>query len=174
VSTKKTMARLAKSKAHRAAYVSSQISIGIPYQVRALRKRAGWGQKRLAAESGMMQPRISAIENPGEGDLNLDTLKRLAAAFDVALIVRFAPFSELIRWSDRFSPDEFEVPSFGKDESLSEINNSLVTVGYLDLDTGTVTTLTDLTDEETISTAPQIPVPGPGASKVMTTAQTGG
>jgi hypothetical protein len=36
----------------------------------------------------------------------------LAEAFDVALIVRFGSFGELLDWSDQFSPDDFQVPSF--------------------------------------------------------------
>lgn len=118
MSTKKTTERLSKSKAHRAAYVSSQISIGLPFQIRALRKQRKWDQKKLAEEAGMAQPRISLMENAGYGSFTLEVLKRLANAFDVALVVRFAPFSELIRWSDEFAPDTFKVPSF-TDESLS-------------------------------------------------------
>lgn len=119
---KKTIERLKKSKAHRAAFVASEINIGIPFQIRSLRKQREWDQKRLANEAGMLQPRISAMEKPGYGNLTLETLKRLAAAFDVALIVRFAPFSELIRWSDRFSPDDFNVLGF--QDELSRIDSS--------------------------------------------------
>lgn len=122
VSTKKTMERLKKSKQHRAAYVSSQINIGLPFQVRALRKQREWDQKTLAEEAGMAQPRISAMENAGYGSFTIETLKRLADAFDVALIVRFAPFSELIRWSDKFSPDDFTVPGFEKE--LGQVESS--------------------------------------------------
>lgn len=112
VSMKKTMERLKKSKQHRAAYVSSQINIGLPFQIRALRKQRDWDQKTLAKYAEMAQPRISAMENAGYGQFTLETLKRLANAFDVGLIVRFAPLSELVRWSDRFYPDEFIVASF--------------------------------------------------------------
>ena len=63
----------------------------------------------------MKQPRISAIEQPGGRRLNLETLRRLASAFDCALIVHFAPFSKLVDWARNFSPDEFQVPSFADD-----------------------------------------------------------
>lgn len=122
MSTRKTTERLKKSKQHRAAYVASQINIGVPFQIRALRKQRKWDQKTLAEEAGMAQPRISAMENAGYGSFTLDTLKRLASAFDVALIVRFSPFSELIRWSDKFSPDDFAVPSF--EEELEQVESS--------------------------------------------------
>lgn len=118
------MERLKKSKQHRAAYVSSQINIGVPFQIRALRKQRKWDQKTLAKEAGMAQPRISAMENAGDEGFRLDTLQRLANAFDVALIVRFAPFGDLIRWSDKFSPDDFSVPSF--EEELEQVESSTV------------------------------------------------
>jgi hypothetical protein len=46
----------------------------------------------------MNQNAISRLESPEYGRQTLTTLKRLAAAMDVALIARFVPFSELIDW----------------------------------------------------------------------------
>ena len=47
----------------------------------------------------MNQNAISRLENPSYGKATLTTLKRLAAAFDVALIVRFVPFGQLVDWA---------------------------------------------------------------------------
>ena len=124
VTTKKTMERLKTSKEHRSAYVASQINIGIPFQIRALRKQREWDQKKLAEDTGMLQPRISAIESPGYGSMTIETLQRLANAFDVALVVKFAPFSELLRSSNRFSPDDFSVPKF--EDELEQINRDII------------------------------------------------
>lgn len=107
-----------KRKTYREAFVRSQINVGIPFQVRALREKKGWKQTQLAEASGMLQPRISAIERPGESKLNLETLLRLAGAFDVGLVVRFAPFSQMLRWAEEFSPDTFQVPSFTQEQEL--------------------------------------------------------
>ena len=82
----------------------------------------------------MLQPRISAIETVG-GNLRLDTLQRIAAAFDIALVVRFVPFSELVRWSDTFSPDDFTVPDFASDPMFSDqkpTNKIVSLIGYVD------------------------------------------
>jgi hypothetical protein len=46
----------------------------------------------------MTQHAISRLESQGYGKPTLTTLKRLAAAMDVGLIVRFVPFSELVDW----------------------------------------------------------------------------
>lgn len=112
VSTKAQKIARLKNKQYREAFVGSQISVGLPFQIRALREQNGWKQSHLAQKAGMLQPRISAMESPGGAKFNLETLRRLAAAFDVALVVRFVPFSELVNWSEAFEPDKFSVPTF--------------------------------------------------------------
>ena len=111
--------RLTSGKEYREAFVASQIKIGIPFQVRALRTKKAWSQEQLATAANMLQPRISSIETVG-GNLRLDTLQRIAAAFDIALVVRFVPFSDLVRWADDFSPDDFAVADFGSDPMFSD------------------------------------------------------
>lgn len=115
--TSKVLKKL-KDPEYRKAFVASQINVGIPFQIRALRKSRGWTQEQLAERTGMLQPRISAIQTPGKAKLNLETLRRLAEAFDCGLVVRFAPFSELVRWSDDFEPDTFNAPSYDADTGL--------------------------------------------------------
>ena len=107
-----------KDREYRRGYVGAQINVGVPFQIRALRRQRGWSQGRLAEETEMLQPRISAIEKPGNGKLNIETLKRLANAFDVGLEVRFVPFSQLIDSSESFDPDGFSVKPF--DEEFRE------------------------------------------------------
>ena len=107
-----------KEKAYRHGMVAAQIEIDIPLQIRALRKSREMTQPKLAELTGMRQPRISAMEKPGGAHFTLETLKRVAEAFDVALIVQFAPFSELMGWSDKFNPDDFAVPSFEEEVNV--------------------------------------------------------
>ena len=102
-----------REKQYRDAYVSSQIRIGLPFQIRALRKTCGnMTQAALATAAKMSQPRISEIESPGGRNLNIETLLRLASGFDVALEIRFVTFSELVARSESFDPERFEVISF--------------------------------------------------------------
>ena len=97
-------------------FVSDHINVGIPLQVRALREQRGWTQKELAERAGMKQERISAIENPNyKNAFTLSTLIRLASAYDVALIVRFVPISELVKWELDLSPEKLEAVSFDED-----------------------------------------------------------
>jgi transcriptional regulator with XRE-family HTH domain len=102
-----------RNRAYRALFVEAQIETLVPFQIRAMRKRKGWTQKDLAAESGMKQARISLLENPNyEGAVNVKTLLKIAQAFDVGLIVRFAPFSEVAQWSNTLTKSSHEVPTF--------------------------------------------------------------
>jgi transcriptional regulator with XRE-family HTH domain len=90
--------RISKGRDERAKFVSSQIDKGIAYQIRALRDRQDLSQEELAEAVGMNQNAISRLESPRYGRPTIRTLKRLAAAFDVALVVRFVPFSQLVKW----------------------------------------------------------------------------
>ncbi|MCX6020625.1 MAG: helix-turn-helix transcriptional regulator, partial [Chloroflexi bacterium] len=80
-------------------YVSDHISEGVSFQIRAMREGRGWTQQEFGRLAGMAQERVSQLEDPDYGRLSLTTLKRVASAFDVALIVRFAPFSDLVDWA---------------------------------------------------------------------------
>jgi transcriptional regulator with XRE-family HTH domain len=103
-------------KAYRDAYVASQISMGLPFQIRALRRSRNWTQAQLAEAAGMSQPRIAEIERAGRRRFNLDTLLRIASAFDIGLEVGFAPFSAVVDRAEHFDPDAFEVASFEDEE----------------------------------------------------------
>jgi transcriptional regulator with XRE-family HTH domain len=81
-------------------------------QIRAMREERKWSQEELAQRVGMGQARISLLENPNYENLSLNTFKRIANAFDVALIVRFAPFSKLFAIVDNETFETLAVPSF--------------------------------------------------------------
>lgn len=117
--SKKLIEKLKASKKYRESFVGSQVRVGIPFQIRALRKQLEWSQSRLAEEASMNQPTISAMEGAGYDGFTLSTLRKLAAAFDVGLIVRFAPFGDLVHWTDHFSPDTFTVPRAVDDPVLN-------------------------------------------------------
>jgi transcriptional regulator with XRE-family HTH domain len=109
-------------KEYRDAYVSSGVDVGIAFQIRALRKQTSrnWSQAELAQQADMKQERISALENPSNVP-NIKTLKRLASAFDVGLIIRFVPFSELVNWETNLSPTSLKVLSFDQEAFPQDI-----------------------------------------------------
>lgn len=108
--------RLINSKESRASYMRAKLGVNIASQIRALRRRhSNMTQEALALEAGMKQPRISAMERPGATKFNLETLIRLASAFKVGLIVKFASFGEMLAWENQFSQDLFDVVVIGND-----------------------------------------------------------
>jgi transcriptional regulator with XRE-family HTH domain len=119
VKWRQIVGKLAK-KDYRDRFVADHISLGLAFQIRAIRDGRGWSQKELGQRVGMAQETISLLENPNYGRFTLRTLKRLASAFDVALVVRFVPFSQLVAWETNLSTDDLTVPSFEGDPGLAE------------------------------------------------------
>jgi transcriptional regulator with XRE-family HTH domain len=79
--------------------VEAQIRQGVPLQLRAMREHRGWTQATLAEKLGTTQNAVSRLENPRTGKPSITTLERIAEVFDVALVVKFASFSDFsIRW----------------------------------------------------------------------------
>jgi transcriptional regulator with XRE-family HTH domain len=109
-----------REKTYRDAYVESQIRMTLPLQIRELRKSREWTQPELAERARMAQPRISELEKPGERRLTIETLLRLASAFDVGLQVRFVPISELVDWSEALDLDNFAVQPFDAEVTDAE------------------------------------------------------
>lgn len=108
------------NKAYRDAYVAQHSTIGLPFQIRAMRDARQWTQRELGERAEMKQETISLLENPGYGKFTLRTLNRLAAAFDVGLLVRFVPFSRLVDEMTDVAPEQLAVPSFDADTGLRD------------------------------------------------------
>jgi transcriptional regulator with XRE-family HTH domain len=107
--------RLARSLAARIRFVESHVAKTIAFQVQSMRAKKGWTQEHLASRLGSNQNAVYRLENPYYGKQTLTTLRKVAAEFDVALIVRFAPFSELVDWVGGLSSESLTVPSFDED-----------------------------------------------------------
>lgn len=106
-----------KNKAYRDAFVSDHISIGIPFQIRALRKEREWTQGDLGKAAKMAQTAISRLEGR-YGSSTLATLCKLASAFDVALLVRFVTFGRLLEETADLSPKAMGAVSFDVDPAF--------------------------------------------------------
>ena len=97
-SRKSLINRLKRGKETREKFVSSHVDKGTAFQIRAMRDRQEISQMELAGMIGTNQNNISRLESSNYGKATLTTLKKLASAFDVGLVVRFVPFSQLINW----------------------------------------------------------------------------
>src|ERR1035441_7919637 len=112
--------RLLESRENREGFIRAKLNHLIPSQIRALRLKWDWTQNKLAEESDMKQARVSAMEKPGEVNFSLETLIRLAAAYRVALQVRFVSYSKLSKWEDEYSQDVFDVTRIDEDDRSEE------------------------------------------------------
>ena len=97
-------------------YVDSSIRHSLAMQLRSMREAEGWLQSEVGDRAEMQQSAIARLEDPRYSSMTLSTLKRLAKAFDVALIVRFAPFSEFISWITSIDESRLSPPSFSKED----------------------------------------------------------
>ena len=101
-----------RNRKYRKAFVSAQLKRGIPFQVRAMRKKLGWSQETLAKEAGITQGVISRAENPNYGNLTFNTVLEIANGFDVAFIGEFVSFGELERRFENQSEESVQVQTF--------------------------------------------------------------
>ena len=109
-----------RDKPYRDTFVAAHLSTNIAAQIQTIREQHGWTKKQLAQKAGMAPSRITVMEDPSYEKFTLTTLKRLASAFDVALITRFTPFSDLVDWVAKLSPEKLETLEFERD-SLSHL-----------------------------------------------------
>ena len=121
----------------RAAFVESHINKGLAYQFRAMGEPRV-GQEELANLVGMPQTAISRLESPNYGKPTITTLKRMARVHDVALIVRFVPFSKLADWVSGtpyvelgLSSDALDVPSFEEEQKEGVFENRVSSMPIL-------------------------------------------
>lgn len=121
-----------RDKDFRKQFIDEHVNVGIAFQVRSLRNRQNLEQSELAQLLGVKQPLISSWENPNYGNYTLNTLKNLAKAFDVGLLVRFVPFSTLIDWTVDLTSDAIAPPSFNEEEKLHAASPVLVTSSFIE------------------------------------------
>ncbi len=99
-------------------YLDSSIRHLLALQLRSMREARGWEQSEVGEKAGgMTQSTISRLEDPRYGKFTLSTLKRLAEAFDVAVIVRFTPFNEFISWVTKLNELHLSPVSFEEEQS---------------------------------------------------------
>jgi transcriptional regulator with XRE-family HTH domain len=114
----------------RTRFVESHLGKTLAFQIRSMRDAKNWSQGALAEKVGMNQNAISRLESPTYGRATLTTLKRIATAFDVALVVRFVPFSQMVSWvtgtshlDGGLSQESLRVASFDQEMAVPELGS---------------------------------------------------
>lgn len=117
-SKERLLAKLATSKPYRDAYVAEHVKTSMPLHLRHLREERALSQAALAAQAQTTQTVISRLEDPQYGNLTVQSLLKIAAALNIALLVKFVPFSRLLAEGEDRSPRALSVPSFDEELAL--------------------------------------------------------
>ncbi len=110
-------------------YADGFLNSYIATQLKVLREQRGWTQEKLAQESGMMQARISVLENVNYSSWSISTLRRLARALGVRLKVSLEEFGTLLPELEHFERKSLQRlplakdPVFGVLEITSQIGS---------------------------------------------------
>jgi transcriptional regulator with XRE-family HTH domain len=107
-----------RNREYRQAYMEAAIEQGIAWQIKINRDKRNLTQRELAEMIGSQQSAVSRSEDPSYGRHRLETLVKMANAFDCALRVRFVPYSALMKDSDDLSPTSLYAASY--DEEVSQ------------------------------------------------------
>lgn len=102
---------------YRHAYMEASIEQGIAWQIKINREKRNLSQSALAKMMGSKQSAISRAENESYGRHRIETLVKIANAFDCALQVRFIPYSKLARDSNDLSPEALYVRPYTEEIS---------------------------------------------------------
>jgi transcriptional regulator with XRE-family HTH domain len=116
--SKKLLEKLQR-KPYRHTYLAEHVRRGIAYQIRALRDQRKWKQGTFAKYLGKPQSVVCRLEDPTYGKVTIQTLLEIANVFDVALEVRFLPYSTFICNTRDVSVPAMQVPEFKDDLGLS-------------------------------------------------------
>ena len=114
-------------------YMDEILNASIATQIKVLREQQEMTQEELAEKAGMQQARISVLENMNYSSWSINTLRKLARAFDLTLKVSFENFSTAIRDMHNLNRESLQrVPRHIELNQLNAIT-SLDTVDQLGL-----------------------------------------
>lgn len=95
-----------KDKEYAHAYMEEFENSYIATQIKVLREQNSLTQDELAELAEMKQERISVLENVNYSSWSINTLRKLARAFDLVLHVSFENFGDEIKKITSFSREE--------------------------------------------------------------------
>ncbi len=121
--------KLANSKKYREEFAMWILKRSVPFQIKTLRKIHCSSQAELAERSNVTQGVISRAEDQEYGNLTFNTVGRIAAGLDVAFIGKFVPFSELVKFSQELSEEEFaSIPTFSEENTKLRALGSVLNI----------------------------------------------
>jgi transcriptional regulator with XRE-family HTH domain len=100
---------------YRHTYANDWLNAFIATQIKVLREQRNLTQTQLGEKTKMAQPRVALLEDVNYSSWSINTLRRLAMAFDVRLSVKFETFSSLIPEVEELDRESLERDSFDAD-----------------------------------------------------------
>lgn len=114
-----------RNKRYRRAYVDTFTDAAIATQIKALREQRRLTQGDLAKLCGLKQSQISAFEDVDNSSWTVRTLKKLAKAFDLVLVVKFESYGNVLPDIDAFGRSALERPSFEEDPVFAGVTTTV-------------------------------------------------
>lgn len=102
-------------KEYRDALSFEHSNVGLAFQIRRIRIARGLSQSDLADRLGKSLKTIERWEDPDYEWRSITNLWAVASVFDVALIVKFVSFSDLVEGMVNLSEGCSDPPSFGEE-----------------------------------------------------------
>ena len=123
IGTSELISKFAKleNKNYRHAYMSDHVRVGIASQIKLLRTKANLTQSDLAKLIGTKQAVISRLEDPDSGAVNLNTLFKIAKAFDVGLVAKFASFGKFLDEAQNVAPADLTAKNFSEERETLQV-----------------------------------------------------
>lgn len=115
------ISKLLNNPAFRDAFIYEHIKNGVAFQMTAMRDERDWTQARLGEEAGKPRTVITRLEDPNYGQFSIQTLREIAAAFQVGLLVKFVPFSRLLEEYDDVSPRALIAPRINDSKEVRRL-----------------------------------------------------
>lgn len=99
-------------------YAADLLNAYIALQIKTLRQQRKWSQAQLARRAGKHQSQISEMESIDCSSWKVSELLKLAAAFDIALVVSFESFGDFLDDATHLGRPALERPSFKNDPAF--------------------------------------------------------
>lgn len=116
----KALRQAFRDKEYRHGYADEFLNAYIATQIKVVREQHEWSQAKLAEEAGMLQPRISVMENVNYASWSIKILRKIAEAFDLTLCVSFESFGKRIRDIETFARNNLQRDFFDNDPYFKE------------------------------------------------------
>lgn len=98
-------------KEFRTLYHNEKFRWAISFQVQTIRKSKGWSVDELAGKAGINRTTVMRIENPkSRWGYSFNSLLKIAAAFDCALICKFVAWSRWLREMAEIESGNWQAP----------------------------------------------------------------